>query len=278
MVSERKIKRICYEILMHESEILNNRYSEFKEEDMDEVLNTSYQIIEIARSSLVLRVFNKTYNVTEDVVAYESVGAHVNLVMSLIDRTLNFIFGQVLGSMNYRKIMEAIRRHDLPENDIGDIPDNGERNNEVAARAERYYLLKFSSFSPGREEDFEEEVMDLLDQMDKKSTESGRIMYLADKISAIVMVLCYELTGLAPTMSIDSDYASELDREAMDICDYEKDGEYRASEMWTIDYFKTREIVKYDTTGYLTAILIMTTLIINEKWYTWREKDYPKHE
>ena len=60
----------------------------------------------------------------------------------------------------------------------------------------------------------------------------------------------------------------------MFICDYCENGYYKASEMWANDYFMTRKIWQHDIFGFATALLIMITLIINGKWYKWREQEY----
>lgn len=60
----------------------------------------------------------------------------------------------------------------------------------------------------------------------------------------------------------------------MKMCERVTDYAYKASEMWTIDYLKIRKIVDLDTSFFFTAIVVMATLLVNKKWYDWREKDY----
>lgn len=244
----------------------------------EEAYNTSYQILEIASSALVSRVYNREYNVTKESIAYESVSAHTNLGIALIDRFWMFIYGpdalKTIDGYSYREVTEAFRRHDLPENIIGDIPDNGNRDDAKKAIEEHDYWQSFSDCSPGRDSDSERKIAELLEKMEKRKPPTGNMLYAADKVSAIIITLCYDRQGLFPKKSRHSPTASSKELRAMSFCDFCDHGMYRASEMWTIDYLKLRNIAKYDQYGYFTSLMVMLTLIVNQKWYDWREKDY----
>ena len=207
-----------------------------------EVFKTNKQIGQIVESSSVLRSYNNRYGLTRDKCAYESVAAHTNLCMTILDRCLSYMYGPDMDLPDvytYRELMEALRRHDLPENIIGDIPDNGEAENSGKRATEITYFNAFASYSPLREHFFEENVNRLLPLMHPKSRKiSGR------------------------------DFAE------MQICDDKVNGCYRASEMWAIDYFKMRELEQYDDTGYFTALIVAYTLAVNGRWYIWRDHDY----
>ena len=244
----------------------------------EEIYRTSCQLLEIASSALVLRSYNSCYHMTDDNIAYESVSSHTNLGLALIDRALMYLYGPDLNrtcdGFSYREIMEAFRRHDLPENLIGDIPDDGNRNDVELAIAECEYWRSFSGYSPRREAESERNIAKLLQDMSARSTPTGRLMYLSDKISALIITLCYDYYGESPMMSRGDDKVSQKDLMAMSLCDYNEDGMFKASEMWMCDYLKLREIVQYDEYGFLTSIAVMTTLIVKGKWYSWRENDY----
>ena len=204
----------------------------------------------------------------------------------IIDRVLSYEYGpyfeKTKDGFAYREIMEVTRRHDLPENVIGDIADNGARDEARKAAIENEYLHAFSQESPSREIIFEDRVRQLQCNMDKKLTFSGRLLYVADKVSALLTTLSYDAENASPTMPTNFEGASPKEIRTMDLCEFRtectgKNGKYyrcRASEMWTIDYFKIRKLYQYDDTGLITAILIMYSLIVNGKWYAWREADY----
>ncbi len=267
-----------YERIIEQERILFGPSESYIPLSSEEAYNTTYQILEIASSALVSRGYNRIYNITEENVAYESVSAHTNLGIALIDRFWMFIYGpdvfKTVDGYSYREVMEAFRRHDLPENIIGDIPDNGSRDDSRKAIAEQDYWQSFSECSPKREDKSEKKIAELLEDMEKRKTRTGNMLYAADKISAIIITLCYDYHGISPQKSKHEPENSTRDLKAMTLCDFCEQDMCKASEMWTIDYLKLRKIVKFDQYGYFTSIMVMLTLIVNQKWYNWREKDY----
>lgn len=242
-----------------------------------EVFKTNKQIGQIVESSSVLRSYNNRYGLTRDKCAYESVAAHTNLCMTILDRCLSYMYGPDMDlpdMYTYRELMEALRRHDLPENIIGDIPDNGEAENSGKRATEITYFNAFASYSPLREHFFEENVNRLLTEMEDKSSFFGRMLYVTDKISALFITLWHDSVGRHPLMHPKSRKISGRDFAEMQICDDKVNGCYRASEMWAIDYFKMRELEQYDDTGYFTALIVAYTLAVNGHWYIWRDHDY----
>lgn len=241
------------------------------------------QLEEYAKNAFVLRSYNYLYGLTEDSDAYESTGAHTNLMRAILDRALSYLYGPDLernnipGGYSYREIIEAVGRHDLPENLIGDQPDNGNRDEVAKIQAEHKYQNNFSNFSPTYEANFEKNVKKLLTEMETKSTEIGKMLYLADKVSAIFIALAYDATGKPPRISSKSNAVSERDLEEMRICGNNNKNLYFASEMWTTDYLSVRKIVHFDNEGFFTALIVMYTLILKNHWYAWREREYLEH-
>ena len=247
-----------------------------------EILDITDQIKCFTKSATVLRACATHYGLTEDMVAYESVSAHTNLVSVIVDRVLSYEYGPYFekteDNFTYREIMEVIRRHDLPENQTGDIPDNGTRDEKAKLSTERLYLRMFAEESPSREIDFEKRVKQLQYNMEEKIGFTGKLLYAADKVAAVLMVLCYDSQGLSPILNSRQPGLSKRESNEIRICTQKTLSKAetfcKASEMWTVDYFKIRKLYQYDTTGLITAILIMYTITVNKKWYDWREKDY----
>lgn len=242
-----------------------------------EIFKTVKQLDQIAESSSVLRSYNNRYGLTRDEYAYESVAAHTNLCLAMLDRCLSYIYGPDMDlpdTYSYRELMEALRRHDLPENVIGDIPDNGEAENSGKRTTEAAYFNAYSSYSPLREHFFEENVNSLLNKMEDKSSFFGKLLYVTDKASALFITLWHDKAGRPPVMHPNSRKISGRDLSEMQMCDEKVNGGYRASEMWAIDYFRMRELLQYDDTGYYTALIVAYTLEVNGRWYIWREQDY----
>ena len=254
----------------------------------DYILGLAEQLESIIRSGMVPRCCATRYGPLKKPreIAYESVSAHTNLVKAIVDRVLAYRYGSYFYSTGdrfcYREIMAVIERHDLPENLIGDIADNGKRPDKSLAEIEHIFLREYSRSSPASETDFEKRVHDLQVIYEEKRGFSGRLIFTADKVAAILVTLGYDAIGFPPKMSTAFAGASEREKSAMKLCDFRTKyrsilGDYeicRASEMWTIDFLKYRKLYQYDDTGLITAILVMETLIVNERWYSWREKDY----
>ena len=110
--------------------------------------------------------------------------------------------------------------------------------------------------------------------MQEKSSPEGRTLYTADKVSAIIMMLCYDKLGLYPGVRPSDKSIAKVDRTEVGFCKKQSNGKILLSELWTVDFLYGREIVQYDDTGYFLAILVMATLLIHGKWYDWREAQY----
>lgn len=231
------------------------------------------RLIEVAKSSLVIRSYIEKYNLDDSPIAFESVSAHTNLVMAIADIALvNKHFTE--DTYSYREIMEAIRLHDLPENNTGDIPDNGNFDIEEKHVLEQEYYKKFFKNHQDENAQFTVNVKNLLTSMEKKDSPIGCLIYLADKIAAIFMTLFYDSIEYPAVINTRQSDLSIRDRKEMSLCDWHEDGFYRASEMWTLDFFRMRETWQFDHSGFFTAIIVMYTLMVNGKWYSWREEDY----
>ncbi|MBQ9180650.1 hypothetical protein IJ135_00960 [Candidatus Saccharibacteria bacterium] len=261
--------------------------AEFSAEDFYRIAK---QLMEVAKSSLVLRSYVNRYGLSNAATADESVGAHTNLVLALIDKALDFYYGPTFGEpdgefprtldgYSYREITEAVRLHDLPENEIGDIPDNGSGNEFKKRIDEDHYYATFMREYPEGRSGFAKRVKGLIDSMNQHDSLTGRMIYMADKTAAILITLTYDSVGASPVMSRKDEHASPRDLEEMNIADWvSEDGfHHRASEMWTIDHLRIRKLSEYDDTQFFVAIIIMYTLMVNGKWYDWREEDYRKH-
>ncbi len=276
----RKIKDPYVRILHQEKNLTDHSWLKILDNPRT-ILGQTIQLLETAKSSTLPRVYIKRYNLDPSDIAYESIGAHANLGSALVDRAImNICDGYPsyakLG-YSYRQIMQAFRRHDLPENVIGDQPDDGTRDDKALAVKEHRYFKAYSQLSPKNENEDEGKIRQLLKEMEEKSSDIGRLLHCSDKTIAIITSLCYDLFGKSPKLAKNAPNVSEIDIKNMSFCDYHDGNLYKASEMWTVGFFKTRQTFIYDDYGFFTAILIMATLLINGTWYAWREKDYEEY-
>ncbi|MBR3252468.1 HD domain-containing protein [Candidatus Saccharibacteria bacterium] len=250
-----------------------------------EFFNMATRIFEIARSSSVPRSYNVSYNLSKDDFFYESVSAHTNLVSMITTLALDFCYGYGFGGFNknwpetadgysYRDVMEVVRLHDIAENETGDLPDNGSRDEEEKDRQELRYLKEYLEVYSEKDKDLRINILRLFREMQNQTSSTGKLLYLSDKVAALIITLCLDHLDHSPMILEDSPYASERDRAEMEKCDFAMGHAYKASEMWAIDFFQMRNIVKYDENFFFTALIVMSTLMVNGKWYSWREADY----
>ena len=250
-----------------------------------EITNLCFRLSEIAESSFVPRSYVSAYGINHEEVTNESVGAHTNLVIALVEEALYYYYGPDFGNpegkwtrtidgYTVREITEAARQHDLAENVFGDIPDNGDRDNAAKDREEDDYFYRYSRTFPKKRTKFTDNVFSLLMQMRNPHSPTGRLLYLADKTAALFITLQYDTNNISPRMEKSNPKATSRDKAEMNLCDYVEQNKCKASEMWAIDYFKMRKICEQDDYGFFTAIIVMRTLEVNGKWYSWREADY----
>ena len=247
----------------------------------EEIYGRICQLSEIAYESMLPRGYNTRYNLVDTNETFESVSGHTNLLMALVDYALVYEYGSnftiTSDGFTHREIIEAIRRHDLPENNFGDQPDNGNRDEEGLAKKENIYWGIFSSCSPESENYFEDRVNTLLTTMRAGVTKTGRLLRVADKAVAVFMALCSEEKDKTPIMEIDSPVASEAEKAETHICENKivisNKIFCRASEMWTIDFFN-RKFNEIDDTKFFVSLIMMKTIIVRDRWYRWRQKTY----
>lgn len=239
------------------------------------IRNTAKRILEIAKNSTVLRCGNRIGHLTEDFIAYESDGGHTNLVRAIANYALDFIYGWGESpSFTRREIDEAILIHDLPENIFDDIPDNGSRDELQKLKEENIYYTEFLEYYAPYDHTFVTHIAQLLCEMNAKSTEIGRIIYLADKLSAIIMMLAYDDLDLFPRAKPSESSLSSVSQIEIELCELGKNDSILLSELWTVDFLYGRKLTQYDDTGFFTALLAMATLLTHNRWYNWREAQY----
>ena len=262
------------------------------------------QAAEVAKGSLVPRGYLKSYGLGAGVVRitgadnkeyetiFESVGAHTNLVTTLTTLALRRQYGAHFGDPHsenvmttdgyyFPEILEAVRIHDLPENFFGDIPDDGTGDADAKACLETNFFDSFERTYPDGEAELAARARKLFREVSKKSSPTGRLVYSADKASAVFNNLVLDLMELLmgggtlyPRKSIDDPTNTNRDRLEIAACE-DREGEWvRGSEMWTVDYFLGRKLVQYDDTGFFTALIVAATLMIHGKWWQWRVEDY----
>ncbi|MBR3052417.1 HD domain-containing protein [Candidatus Saccharibacteria bacterium] len=246
---------------------------EFDPSDYD---NLAYRLLEFAENGTVLRSGDHTAGLVISQRTHESDAAHTNLVRQLMNYAMDSYYGWGAPPPHYdrREMDEAAAIHDLPENITGDIPDNRNRDEEEKDRIENSYFETFLHRYNQADRVHCRRVEFLLHEMRAKSSEEGRLLYSADKISAIIERLSANRLGKFPRIHPDSPAIAKYSQTERDFCTKYSDGKLLQSELWTIDYLYGRRQNAHDDTGFFTAALVMTTLLVRSEWYTWREMQY----
>ena len=245
---------------------------------------------EISRNSTVLRSYNNFYRVTDNQIAYESDAGHTLLATWLMLCYLSYNQKTSYTNEFLFSFIFTMLIHDLPENIIGDIPDNGDYDILSKQRAELSYWSDLLELLPKDRQNLAPYILSVLTGMSDPDTEERRFCYLADKVSAPIATLTQDYLAklahdhpdtisqayldISPRKHFTDPGVSERDLGEMLLCDYDAGGYYKASEMWTIDFLHARKIADHDHSGFFTALLVMYTLMINGGWYNWRRKDY----
>ncbi|MBR2640908.1 HD domain-containing protein [Candidatus Saccharibacteria bacterium] len=268
---------VLFEEIMKCERRLQNKTWYYRTMSADKIRDDLQYIKKFIVPGTIARSFNhKRYNKPEIEIVPESIAAHVYAMTALVNKALDFNYGEEFKTTkdgySRREFLEAVMRHDLPENEIGDIPDDGNRDDKAQGRLERVYWKNLSLYN--KDKVFEAKVYKLLKETQTKSSEAGRLIHVADKAIAILRTLYEDKLGIPAEMDIDYEYASALDKKAMVMCDNINNNRCRASEMWTISFFKLKNNILFDRTGYFTALIVMMTLDVNGKWYDWRTKEY----
>ena len=287
-----------FQEIMNQEEIIHNawKFTFFASHRANQIFTDVVQLAEIAKASTVPRSYLRNYNLDSSEQVFESVSAHTNLCHAILGRALDelhfhldifniengTVSSQIMEEISQytrEEVFEAITIHDLPENDFGDWPDNNSCDENAKAELESDYFGYYTSLYSRKYPLFRQHVVELVQAMNDPNSIIGQILYLTDKVSAIICALTYDLMGYPPMMHQRSGRASAKDRKEMAICDYNKDGYCKASEMWTMDYFVIRHLVERDFTGYFTSLIVMFTLMVNDNnWYKWRTNAYLEPE
>ena len=127
-------------------------------------------------------------------------------------------------------VLRCLAVHELGENESGDIPDDGTRN-EARKDAEEYeyvknYLLPWSLADANQ-------VLSLFREMQKKSTKTGKFVYCVDKTEAILQNLIYEAEGRCGSFLAKSSKFQLSERDQMEM---EATGSVRPADNWAYDF------------------------------------------
>lgn len=253
--------------------------------DTDLVYNIAKYITEVTRSSQELRSGEIQCGIASDTTrTYESVGAHTNLVRTLIQQYLVTMYGHKLpiGFALKHPIRCTRRRltkkhlfsllflldilatiHDFPENEYGDIADDGNRDEQLKIAREHQYLKKIKELCVtiyGKK--VTNKVFELYNEFEDKSSPIGRAMYCADKVAAILYYINSDKNGNYAYVKPEDVKKSATNTQSVRFCEETPNG-YRLSDLWKNDYSRTRHLIRYDEDLFFISIIIMMNIIVH---------------
>ena len=289
-----KAPALCLKEVFQQYLLIIHEIADYYDLTLDPVLNDpelvyslTQVLMETAENSKVLRSGEIQSGNTKDTRAYESDGAHVNLVQMLVSLyfetmlyrkvPIRYILNHptLFAKRLYRRftwphwsIIEAvIKMHDFPENKYKDIPDNGTRNETTKRLEEHLYLERLEKYYIKiYGERKARKIRQLYYEFEGRSTPLGRVIYCADKIAAPLYFINSDRRGKRSYVSRKEVEKSETNIRSAKLCRKTKRG-FLIGQLWTVDYVYTRELIKYDEDMFFTAIAVMMTLIVYGEWF-----------
>lgn len=199
----------------------------------------------------------------------ESVSEHSLGTIELVMGISRFFPNKIPQSELYRYI-RLLKYHDVAEKDVGDIADDGTRDEDDKNRREYESTKAFVIDWPENEKEhflrdykaFQEPYNDKLSLDERKFVQ---ICYLCDKTDAILKAIVYEIYGqfggLNPLTS------SPVDRKEV-----ERIGTDNAVDCWTYRYFEKEWARPSYCREIFIGIIKAAILDVRGEWFSWANK------
>lgn len=161
--------------------------------------------------------------------------------------------------------LEMARCHDIGETVIGDCPDDGTQDVVIKHANERDIFDLYTENIPFDEQ---ETLRQFFIEFQTQCTRRGQIMYLADKLEAVLQALIYEsehrggILGGEPTHQ-----PSERD-----MIFLQESNSPQAVDIWAYHFYSMTEQVEENYPGVITPfieILAEAVLMVRGVWFDW---------
>lgn len=150
--------------------------------------------------------------------------------------------------------------HDIGEIYIGDIADDGNRDHDVKDAEELEVFLEYVLNQP---ENIQDEILSYYEEFQTRSTPRGIVMYIADKLEAVLQLLNYEFQGKYGDVRL-KEPPSERDLKFAEII-----GTSNSTDVWAY-HFKTL-IDDYPSEMTLPFICVLDSAVndVRGEWFPW---------
>lgn len=193
----------------------------------------------------------------------ESVAEHVYGTLALLDELAMFC-PEVISESETLRCMRILLKHEVGEGEIGDIPDDGRRDEVRKNNDELGAMVRYVEGLPPQ---YGMRVLCDFVEFQSKSSRLAQIAYCIDKVETVLQCVLYEQDGrdqgCASETLIQS--LSEQDRKYM-----QKTGSTRIVDNWSAHFLDL--IQDFECAPVFVEILRAAVEDVRGEWFTWREQ------
>ena len=167
---------------------------------------------------------------------------------------------EVLEKLNYRELNDVLLLHEIGEIELGDIPDDGSRNEDFKNQTEYRVAESFVKVFGNRRR-----IMHIFKNFQKRARRTGELLYMIDKAEAILQGLIYEKQGRGGHLFKKPAEVTERDR-----LSYEATGRDDLVDIWAYGFVKrSRKFRFYEQ---IFSIIEEAVIDVRGKSFDWIDK------
>lgn len=184
-----------------------------------------------------------------------------------IARGIARFFPEVLDKTTLERVIRVLHYHDLPEKDVGDIPDDGDRD-EVQKNANELSVMEVfvANWPSSEREDFLRDYKlfqdPFSDQLNSDDRHFAQFAYICDKLDALLKAIVYEANGHLGFRNAQALTDREIDA-------IEKVGNDNLVDCWSYQFL--HRVMPKDFPHYevFAGILKSAILAVRNSWFKW---------
>lgn len=192
----------------------------------------------------------------------ESVAEHTYGTLILLDEIAMFC-PELVSDVELVRGMRLLLRHEVGEGEIGDLPDDGRRDE---ARKDKMELLAMMRFCQELPREHGPAIVRDFTKFQQRSSELAQVIYCVDKIEAVLQGLIYEQDGRGD-LSRKPEVAESLSEQ--DKYYMQQTGSKRLVDNWSAHFFDLTREFRYAPV--FRAILRAAVEDVRGEWFAWAE-------
>lgn len=178
--------------------------------------------------------------------------------MQILVMLITALFPDLFSEEDKQTMLYTTLIHEVGERKFGDIPDDGNRDEE---RKNRLELEAVTDILKGLPEDLAEKVRFDFMAMQMRSSKLGQFLYCADKVEAVLQGLIYEDEGRGGDLKIKKDWTSQ-DRRGS-----ETTGSTALADVWAVHFLEVTS--KMYAQKLFIGILRAAVEDVRGEWFAW---------